>query len=179
MELKYYIYLLLASLFLLFIFHKFINGYLKNYKEWNSMDVENKLLNTDEDKNVKKSKPKIKGKYENKCREVFENIFKTEFSKIRPSFLRNNKTGKNMELDGYNSDLKLAFEYQGQQHYNFSPYFHKTEEKFAEQVYRDKLKKELCEKNEIKLVEIPFNIEYDDLEDYIKMKLYELGYDID
>ena len=60
MELKYYIYLLLASLFLLFIFHKFINGYLKNYKEWNSMDVENKLLNTDDDKNVKKSKPKIK-----------------------------------------------------------------------------------------------------------------------
>ena len=179
MELKYYIYLLLASLLLLFIFHKFINGYLKNYKEWNSMDVENKLLNTDDDKNVKKSKPKIKGKYENKCREVFENIFKTEFSKIRPSFLRNNKTGKNMELDGYNSDLKLAFEYQGQQHYNFSPYFHKTEEKFAEQVYRDKLKKELCEKNEIKLVEIPFNIEYDDLENYIKMKLYELGYDID
>lgn len=177
MELKYYIYFLLGSFFLLFIFNKFINRYLKNYKEWNSFDIEKKVAGTD-DNQVKKSKPKIKGKYENKCREVFENIFQTEFPKIRPGFLRNNKTGKNMELDGYNGDLKLAFEYQGQQHYNFSPYFHKTEEKFAEQVYRDRLKKELCEKNEIKLVEIPFNIEYDDLEDYIKMKLHELGYDV-
>ena len=92
--------------------------------------------------------------------------------------MKNKKSGKNLELDGYNKSLNLAFEYQGAQHYNFTPYFHKTQEHFADQVYRDQLKKEICEQQGITLIVIPYNVPYEDLRDYIELKLSEVGYDI-
>lgn len=50
------------------------------------------------------------------CRIFFEKIFKAKFPKTKPKWLRNSK-GNLMELDGYNEKLKIAFEYQGRQHY--------------------------------------------------------------
>lgn len=171
MDTKTLIIIFLSSLILLFIFHKFVNSYIKSYKPWTVNSILNKL-----DVEEKPTKSRIKGKYEKKCRDIFESLFDTDFPKIRPDFIVNTKTGKRLELDGYNEKLKLAFEYQGQQHYNFSPYFHKTQEDFTNQVYRDKIKKEACDKKGITLIEIPYNIEYNDLEDYIKMKLFDEGF---
>jgi hypothetical protein len=169
MELKYWILIFVGILMLFYIFHNSINNYIKKYHPWTVNSIINKIDSSS-------SSPKKVYKYETRCREIFEDIFKTDFPKVRPSFIVNDRTGKKLELDGYNDKLKLAFEYQGQQHYNFSPYFHKSQEDFANQVYRDKLKKELCEKNNITLIEIPYNIEYGDLEDYIKMKLHDEGF---
>ena len=168
MEFKYWLLIFIGVLVLFYLFHNAINSYIRAYKPWTVNSIIKKIDHS--------PPPKKVYKYETRCREIFEDIFKTDFPKVRPNFIVNDKTGKKLELDGYNDKLKLAFEYQGQQHYNFSPYFHKSQEDFANQVYRDKLKKELCEKNNITLIEIPYNIEYRDLEDYIKMKLHDEGF---
>ena len=60
-------------------------------------------------------------------------------------FPKDGTTMAPLALDGYNSDLGLAFECQGIQHYQFTPVFHKTEENFLSQVQRDNQKrKNVC-----------------------------------
>jgi len=111
----------------------------------------------------KKAVPK---KHEQRCRVILENLFRAPFPSIRPDFLRN-KTGKNLELDGYNEQLGIAFEYQGIQHRTFTPRFHKSREDFKKQKERDAFKKKICEQRGIRLLEIPDTVPYDDLEMYI------------
>lgn len=67
-----------------------------------------------------------------------------------PSWLRR------LRLDIYVPDLDLAFEYQGEQHYNPVSLFG-GEEAFRRTVERDELKKKLCRENGVHLVEIKFN----------------------
>jgi len=59
-----------------------------------------------------------------------------------------------LELDGYNSEKKIAFEYQGYQHYTSNSHFHKSDVRFQSQNKRDNRKKELCIKKGITLIEI-------------------------
>ena len=58
------------------------------------------------------------GKSEKICREVFEVLFNRLFPKTRPAWLINPGTRRRLELDGYCKELGLAFEYNGEQHYN-------------------------------------------------------------
>ncbi len=122
---------------------------------------------------IKKYKPqqlrvKKDSKGEIECRRVLEKIFNKPFNKIRPNFLRNTVTGNyNLELDCYNDDLKLAVEYNGIQHYKYVPYFHKSKESFQNQQYRDYMKRNICKENGIYLIEVPYTIKIDDIEDYI------------
>lgn len=51
------------------------------------------------------------------CKVIFEQLFHRELITVRPRWLIGEK-GKPLEIDGYNDDLKLGFEYQGKQHYN-------------------------------------------------------------
>ena len=60
-----------------------------------------------------------------------------------------------LQLDGYSSELKIAFEYQGYQHVIKNSHFHKKEGLYLSQIQRDKEKKELCSQNGITLIEIP------------------------
>ena len=59
-----------------------------------------------------------------------------------------------LELDFYIDELKLAAEVQGEQHYSFVEYFHRTKENFEAQKTRDANKSYLCRLNKIELVEI-------------------------
>lgn len=94
------------------------------------------------------------------------------FKSVRPDFLRY-KNGKNLELDFYNSDLKLAIEVQGRQHYEYIEKFHKTEEEFLEQRKRDQFKRDMCSVLGICLIEIPYWVDLDDIKEFIlrNMKL--------
>lgn len=115
----------------------------------------------------KKRDPK---KTENRCREIVEEIFQKSFPSMRPDFLRNPETNRNLECDLMNPDMKLCIERNGEQHYKHVDRFH-TPEQFQKQLERDKLKKELLEKNGYRLIEIPYTVHYDVLEEHIVNEL--------
>jgi hypothetical protein len=89
---------------------------------------------------------------EYRIRRLMENFFGVPFDKIRPSFLKNEKTGRNLELDMYNKNLNIAIEVQGQQHLEYLPHFHKDEQQFKDQKYRDHIKYVKCKENCVKLI---------------------------
>ena len=93
-------------------------------------------------------------KSEQLCREIFEELFLFKFPKSRPEFL------KRKEYDGFNEDLKIAFEYNGKQHYEYIPFFHKTFEEFESQKKRDLEKREISLQQGVILIEIPFMYNY-------------------
>jgi hypothetical protein len=76
-------------------------------------------------------------------RKIFEATFKASFPKTRPNFLKSNRGGW-LELDGFNADIGIAFEYQGTYHSR------------PDQIRRDNEKRELCKNQGIKVVEIEY-----------------------
>ena len=112
-------------------------------------------------------------KMESECRTHFEEIFQDEFASCRPSFLMNEKTGHNLELDGFNPRLKVAFEYNGSQHYFYNPFFHKDERAFEKMKERDELKRKLCKNAGIHLLTIPYTVRINDLGSYIRKLVAE------
>lgn len=103
------------------------------------------------------------------CRKFFEKIFKTPFPKSYPKWLIN-ENGNQMELDGYNKERGLAFEYQGIQHRKIA--FGKIEKDLKNIQKEDIRKLELCEKNKVILLQIPDDeiVSYDEMQRYIEKK---------
>ena len=98
-------------------------------------------------------------KSENLCRSILQTITGQQFIKIRPSFLQG------LELDGYCEELKIAFEYQGRQHYYYTPHFHRNGIRdLISQNIRDKIKKNICDKTGIRLITIPYRYSFKDIE---------------
>ncbi len=85
---------------------------------------------------------------ERTSRELLESMLGFSLIKARPTFL------DGLELDGYNAEHKVAFEYHGEQHYNPIDYFGGVEA-FNKQKERDKKKEIICRKKGIKLIIIP------------------------
>lgn len=104
------------------------------------------------------SNQKASSKGEEQARHILESIYGVSFPRCRPNELKNPHTGRNLELDGFNRELMIAFEYMGEQHYRSNHYFNKSYEDFVNLVYRDNLKVELCDKHGIYLITIPYNI---------------------
>lgn len=120
--------------------------------------------------------PPTVSKGELKCRETLERLFSRPFDKIRPDSLRNPiDTDANLELDCYNDELKLAVEYNGIQHYKYTPYFHKTKETFHNQKYRDYIKRQLCRENGICLIEVPYTVKNDEIPEFLRRELIKRG----
>jgi hypothetical protein len=61
------------------------------------------------------------------------------------------------EYDIYIKTIDVLIEYNGQQHYEFIPFFQKTKSNFKKQVSRDKLKVRLAKKNGKKLIIFKFD----------------------
>lgn len=114
----------------------------------------------------KRKRPRI-NKTENFCRSTVEKMFNHQFPSVRPDWLNNSDSGKNLELDMYNEKLKLAFEYDGAQHAKFNKFFHKSMEDFEKQKERDRTKEEICKNNGIKLIRIPHHIKKQNIKQYI------------
>ena len=109
-----------------------------------------------------------KSTFEEKCRIIMEDIFQVEFDSVHLSEMKNPETKHTLELDLYNEKLKIALESQGQQHYSFPNYFHKTKKDFIAQVRRDDYKRKRCAELGIELFVIPYTAEKDNLEKYIR-----------
>jgi len=118
---------------------------------------------------VRDSKLELASKYH------LEQLFQRPFYKIRPDFLKNEATGRNLELDLYNHELRLAVEVQGKQHYEYTPRFHMDASQLEGQHHRDQLKKKRCQQFGIRLIEVPYNIKEKNLRDYLLMKLRAAG----
>lgn len=135
-------------------------------------------------KRVKKGAPRqSKGaprqsKGEVECRRVLQSIFGKPFLSQRPDFLRNPVTGGNfnLELDCYNSELGLAIEYNGAQHYKYIPYFHRNKEHFMNQKYRDDMKRRICKQHRIVLIEVPYTVKLKNIREFLTENLRKNGY---
>ena len=106
------------------------------------------------------------GKFERLSRSFFEEIFQKEFPKERPSWLVNSR-GNKMELDGYNKDLKLAFEAQGEQHYRAVTHFNQILDDLEQRIRDDLRKVELCKQNDVTLIQVPYFISPNNMQQYI------------
>lgn len=107
--------------------------------------------------------PRDKGTYaslgERQTIESLELIFPGyTFNKIRPNWLKNPSTGRCLELDGYNEDLQIAVEYNGEQHYKWPNFTGISEEDFNKQRERDQLKVDICNSKQICLLRIPYTV---------------------
>lgn len=88
-------------------------------------------------------------------RALFEEYFKKPFPKTRPQWLVNDYTNQKLELDGYCEELKLAFEFQGPDHYQKFKY-NNTDDKLKKQLFRDGHKRFECMRHGVMLIEIPY-----------------------
>lgn len=86
------------------------------------------------------------------CRHFFEKIFKKPFPKSYPHWLVN-KNGNQMELDGYNKELRLGFEYQGIQHRKKA--FGLSNDDVKKIQEEDDYKLQKCKKDGVILLQIP------------------------
>lgn len=130
----------------------------------------------------KEKKPKKIHKHEERCREIFTEIFGKKFKSERPDWLENPVSGDNLELDGVNYTIPtrlgrgLAFEYDGRQHSEYDRYFHRGGPKeFEYQVKKDQWKDLKCKEQGILLIRIPHFVPYQDLDRYIMQRLRKEG----
>jgi hypothetical protein len=112
----------------------------------------------------------LRGVTETVCRAILEHLFASPFDKARPRWLVSTR-GTRLELDGYNKNLGLAFEYQGQQHYQDLPFFYRTEGEFEQRIQWDEKKRQLCHERGVLLIEIPYWVKIDALQEFITEKL--------
>ncbi len=87
---------------------------------------------------------------ESKCRFVFESLSGALFPNRRDAI-------KGYELDGYCEKLKIAFEYNGEQHYKPVKLFGGNH-RFIQQVIRDSSLRSKCSEQGIRLIEVPYYI---------------------
>ena len=111
--------------------HKYLENDYKGLLEWLACFSKEVFNSTAEDE--------FKGS-EAYVRQLFASAFGRPFVKVRPKFL------EGLELDGYCEDLKIAFEYDGEQHFKFPNWFHNSKEAF-QKLQADDAKKRFCANN--------------------------------
>jgi len=115
-----------------------------------------------------------RSKGEEICCRVMEELTGLPFTTVRPSFLKNPETGRNLEIDCYNDHLKLGVEYNGIQHYVYPNFTGQTYDQFISQVRRDEFKVRACDEHGVYLITVPYTVPHDQIRDYIIDRLSPL-----
>lgn len=136
-------------------------------KDFDATIYEEEIETDDEETIPSLFNPNKMNKGEDIVAEAFANLINAPIHRnIRPAFLKNPETKQNLELDCYCPKYNIAVEYNGEQHYKFPSSYHKTKEQFINQVYRDRLKRKLCDEHGIYLISVPYWVDmfesYDD-----------------
>lgn len=144
------------------------------YNPNNEIDLTPKLPEEFTNKVYVKENNKFESKGEQICRDTMQKIYGVPFINTRPFWLRNPTSGRCLELDCYNEKLKLAVEYQGQQHMKWCDFTKQSYNDFRNQVYRDRIKVKLCKKQGVYLIVVPYNVPFNLIPTYIIHHLPEI-----
>ena len=156
-----------------------VHSFLEEFAQLHKATIGDVSENVEEavipEEKPKRTKKEI-WKNEERCRQIFQKLFDKPFESCRPDFLKNPVTGSNLEIDGYNEELKLGMEVQGKQHSEFVPYFHRKggAKEFEYQVKKDDYKAKKCKLEGIDLICIPHYISPDHLEKYIVREIRKI-----
>ena len=114
-------------------------------------------------------------KGERECRKALESLFGKPFPKSHPEWLKNPGTNKPLELDCYNEKLKLAVEYNGEQHYKVDGFFTKTKNDLVKQQKRDCAKAAACRKQGVTLIVVKYTVKPENIKNHILTELKKSG----
>lgn len=101
---------------------------------------------------------------ENNTRAILEYLLECSFQKSYEDWNINPKTNKRLELDGYNKEKNIAFEFQGRHH--FQQIFKNSD--LTDTQYKDKQKRINCNNNNVKLIEVIDRYEFKNIECLIR-----------
>ena len=105
--------------------------------------------------NIVKQTTSNKSSYHLKARSLIKIIYPTmQILEEVPISVRKSET---LYLDFYLPLIKTCIEIHGEQHYKFVAHYHASKFAFLKAQKRDKEKKEWCEINGIKYIELPFD----------------------
>lgn len=118
-----------------------------------------------------KEKPTGNSKLESNVFGILNGLFRDEY--INNGFYSWLMSPKHapMQLDRYYPDIKLAFEIQGIQHLQYTPYYHRKQEDFKYLQKCDSIKAQICAQRKITLIHVKYNEVLS--RDLILSKLYE------
>lgn len=115
-----------------------------------------------------------RSKLESRIIRQIEDITGEKFEQAHPSWLTDEGANVPLELDGYNAKLKIAVEVQGPHHWKPNP--GEEYDKYLARVKRDERKKKVCDERGIRLIVIDYRISDANMRDYIRSRLYDIGY---
>lgn len=96
-----------------------------------------------------------KSSFHNKAREIIRFIYPTmQILEEVPVYLRKSEI---VYLDFYLPLNRKCLEIHGQQHYEFTPFYHANKMSFLKAQKRDRDKKQWCEANNISYIELAYN----------------------
>lgn len=111
-----------------------------------------------------------RSKYHIRARQLLKELFNSyrilEEVKLPGSTERHKKSV--LYLDFYIPNIKLAIEVHGQQHYEYSPFFHKSRADFLKSKARDEDKIDWCQLNDIRLITLKYSESEDEWRKRIK-----------
>jgi hypothetical protein len=83
----------------------------------------------------------------------------------------------NLELDGYNAEISLAFEYQGRQHFERVEHFQREDGAFEAQLERDARTQEYCDDAKVVLLIAPFTVGFTNVRSFVRHWLEDMMFD--
>ena len=89
------------------------------------------------------------------------------------SWLKGKNQRSCLRVDAHYKEHNLIIEYNGEQHYKYPNFYHKTKEDFLKQQQSDLAKLEYCKNNNIKLLVIPFS-KKDTLDSYLQGLIHDI-----
>lgn len=121
-------------------------------RTWAAVKAQACILNLKRNTNILHSERRMK--------QLLDEIYPNEQRQdnIKPKWLKNPSTGKPLELDRYYPNLRLAFEYNGLQHYEicFGNNEQREQNRLIAQQQRDEAKQKLCANKDVTLIVVTY-----------------------